>query len=441
MKHLPLYNAIKEYSGSSPARFHMPGHKGFLSPFDVTELSCTDDLQRPSAAIMESEALCAKALSAREAFFLVNGSSAGILAMLFAVGSGKRILLGRNCHKSAINGIALADQEAIPLFPDRNGVYSAEAVDEALEEHPCDAVFLTSPTYRGCVSPINDIAEAAHRHGALLLVDSAHGAHFAFSKNLPPVPSAADMWCVSTHKTLFAMTQTAMLLMGESCPIPAWKVQKALNMFQSTSPSYEMMLSIERSVLEAGDWEKHTERMLAFRSRIKEIPGVTLLCEANNYERDVTRLNIALYGSTGYELGDLLEENNIYPEMADRECVTLITSPEDPDEWYERLFKALNEASSIFRNSENAFVYDEKPVFGEKACSVREAVTGNTETVPLEASVGRICSAAVGCYPPGTAVLFPGERINEEAVSRLISDLNAGAKLFGMTNGFIEVLA
>ena len=237
------------------------------------------------------------------------------------------------------------------------------------------------------------------------------------------------------------MTQTAMLLMGESCPIPAWKVQKALNMFQSTSPSYEMMLSIERSVLEAGDWEKHTERMLAFRSRIKEIPGVTLLCEANNYERDVTRLNIALYGSTGYELGDLLEENNIYPEMADRECVTLITSPEDPDEWYERLFKALNEASSIFRNSENAFVYDEKPVFGEKACSVREAVTGNTETVPLEASVGRICSAAVGCYPPGTAVLFPGERINEEAVSRLISDLNAGAKLFGMTNGFIEVLA
>lgn len=439
MNRLPLHSAISEYAGLDPARFHMPGHKGRLSPLDVTEITGTDDLHAPGDAILESERLCAEAVGAADAFFLVNGSTAGNLAMLFGVGVGKRILLGRNCHKSVINSVALAGQYAVPLFPDENGLYSAEAVAEALEKQPCDAVFITSPTYRGWVSPIDEIAEAAHSHGALLLVDAAHGAHFAFSELLPPVPSAADMWCISTHKTLNALTQTALLLTGKSCPFTRDQVQRALNMFQSTSPSYEFMLSIESSVLRPADWDAHAARVLALRERLEGIEGLKLIGSAERRMADVTRLNIAMSGMNGYEICEALEKCRVYPEMADRECVTLITSPADPGEWYDRLISALR---GLCGSAGNAPAFDKRTVFaGEQVMSVRSAVTGESESVLLSSAEGRICAQAVGCYPPGVAALFPGERIGRDSIAYLIEEAACGASIFGMSYGRILVVS
>lgn len=439
MTYLPLKSALAKYAESSPARFHMPGHKGFLSAFDVTEITGTDNLHEPSGAILESEKLCAKALCAREAFFSVNGSTAANLAMLHLAGRGARILLGRDCHKSAINGIALSEQEVFPLYPSENGAYSAEAVERGLVETGCGAVFITSPTYRGVVSDIGAIADAAHRHGALLLVDAAHGAHFAYSEALPPVPSKADLWCVSAHKTLKALTQTALLLTGESCPFTASEVQRAISLFTSTSPSYELMLSIESAVLEPSDWDAHAKRINDLSNKIKEIKGIGLIAPACA-DHDITRLNIAAAGMTGHALGKYLESRGIFCEMADGECVTLITSPEDPEEWYERLIAALAELDIKGGQIASSRPPVTPELMGRRVISVRDAIMGDAELIELDKCEGRVCAGAVGCYPPGCAILFPGEEICAAAIKRLEWEREKGAVIFGLTGGLVPVI-
>lgn len=441
MQELPLKNAILAYAGKKPARFHMPGHKGRLSPFDVTEVEGTDNLHSPHEAILESEKLCAKMMGARDAFFLVSGSTAGNLSMLMLLGSGKRVLLGRNCHKSVINGIALAGHEAVPLLPDEDGTVSANSVAEALDITPCDAVFITSPSYRGAISPIDEIAKAAHSRGALLFVDSAHGAHFALSEMLPAIPNAADAWCVSCHKTLNAFTQTAVLLTGESCPYTREKVQSTLNMFQSTSPSYPLMLSIESSVLEAPDWDAHIRRILSIRKRIQAIDGAVLLGSDDPSKQDITRLNIGMRGMRGRELERELELRGIVPEMSDSECVTLITTPSDRDGWYCMLKKALAEiASSAKAAKDRPLPPSVQAIPGRSLTSVRSAVTGETELCGISDSIHRICAQAAGCYPPGVAVLFPGEEITKTNAALLLKELSEGAELFGLENGMIRVV-
>ena len=441
MPDLPLYKAIKEYAERNTARFHMPGHKGVLSQTDVTEVSGTDNLHSPSGPILRSEALCAEAMHARSAFFLVNGSTAGNLAMLFLAGCGNNILLGRNCHKSAINGIALADQHAVPLFPDENGVFTAEAVDEALSGQSCSAVFITSPTYSGAVSDIKSIAEAAHKHGALLLVDAAHGAHFGLSSMLPPIPCHADLWCVSTHKTLCALTQSALLLAGESCPFTDNEIRSASGLFQSTSPSYELMLSIERSVLEPMDWEKHLKRILSLRRELEAMEGVCLLGSDAAFLQDLSRLNISVKGMSGRELADEFEKAGLIPEMADHSSVTLITSPCDRPEWYETLMKTVDRLRKSGCGSKipSAGLIPES-LRGEACCSVRSAVISEHVLVDLVESFGHVCAGAVGCYPPGTTVLFPGERITKPAIEFLLSEAASGAELFGVSDGMIPVM-
>ncbi|MBO4384052.1 MAG: aminotransferase class V-fold PLP-dependent enzyme [Clostridia bacterium] len=435
----PLRKAVEAYAGLGSARFHMPGHKGTLDPLDVTEVPGVDNLQHPIAAILESEHMAAGILKAKDAFYLVNGSTVGDLAMLALLGSGKRVLLGRNCHKSVINGLAFADHDAIPLFPDENGVFSPAEIGRLLDETPCDAVFITSPTYRGYVSPIDEIAYVCHKHNALLLVDCAHGAHLAFSDNLPPVPSAADMWVISSHKTLEAMTQTAVLLVGESCPFSRSRIQRVLNMFQSTSPSYPLMLSIEKSVLSHPNWDWHINRIREFLSRLRTIKGVNVYGDRRD-DHDITRINIGLEGVTGYELSRRLESMGIYPEMEDLECVTLITSPSDRGPWYDRVIDALikigpREGRVIYHTN----VIKER-ISGEKVCSVRNAIMGEFERVDYQSSIGRVSAGTVGCYPPGIAILFPGERISERAIGLIDSERYGGADIFGLDDGLVAVV-
>lgn len=439
MEDFPIKKAVKAYSALDTARFHMPGHKGTLDPLDVTEVPGTDNLHSPTYAILESERRAAELLKAKEAFYLVNGSSVANLVMFALLGSGKKVLLGRNCHKSAINGLAFADHEAYPLFPDEKGVFSPHEVALRLDENPCDAVFITSPTYRGYVSPIDEIAYECHKRGTLLFVDCAHGAHLAFSDGFPPVPTAADMWCVSSHKTLAAMTQTALLLAGESCPFSRNRIQRVLNMFQSTSPSYPLMLSIESAVLGHLNWDWHLKRINDVIERLKTVEGVKLF-GIEDPMHDQSRVNIGLEGITGYELGRRLEAMGIYPEMDDLECVTLITGPSDKDEWYERLISAL---SSIPPRKDVAVYHTnviKERICGETVTTVRAAVLGEQETVGLHESLGRVSAHAVGCYPPGIAILFPGERISERAIGLIDSERFGGADIFGLDNGGVVVL-
>ena len=443
--HKPLYNAVSRYAESGPARFHMPGHKGALEPFDVTELTGTDNLSCPRGAIAELEALCAEAFRARDSIISVNGSTACNIAMLLALGQNKRVLTARNCHRSVVNGLALAGHTAYLITPDENGMLSPEDVSEALDKTPCDAVIMTSPTYRGYVCDVKGIAKAAHSHGALLLVDCAHGAHFAFSDSLPEPPTEADMWCVSCHKTLNALNQSAVLNIGFCCDIDKESVRRAMFTVHTTSPSYPLMLSIENAINHAEGWGGHCERIEGIIRRLNAIPSVHAEPPRGVYDRDITRLNISVEGMTGCAVEEALVQRNVHPEMSDMRLVTLITSPNDRDEWYDMLYAALEEIVVKARNAasceESLAPVGIKKGFSPAACPVRDAVFGPKRAAPLEESVGLVCAEAAGVYPPGSAILFPGEAITREAVGLFTQELAAsgGDTSFGLYDGKVMV--
>ncbi|MCH5278734.1 MAG: aminotransferase class V-fold PLP-dependent enzyme [Christensenellaceae bacterium] len=465
-----LIDALKGYADSGPARFHMPGHKGFMSyepfghlaPLDVTELTDTDDLHSPKGVLLGLEKRYASLYGAKASLLLINGSTAGNIAMLMSLGCGKRILLARNCHRSALSGIALAGHDVISIFPsETSGAITPEQVDAVLNKSPADAVFITSPTYCGVCCDVKGIAAATHRHGALLFVDSAHGAHFPFSELLPPAPVDADAWVVSCHKTLNAFTQTAVLHIGQSNPILADEMRRMLSLVQSSSPSYPLMLSLENAIDNIGDWNAHCKRIQLLRNRISAMDGIHLFETGDNSRQDITRLVFGADGITGYELGAFLEGNGIFPEMCDMDNAVLITSPNDPEIWYARLIDALGKlprssscqsvscvylSQSYARTTESAirptgFLAVKNPTnAGKSALSVREAMLGKTELLPLDTAEGRISAQAVGIYPPGVATLFPGEVIEQSAIDILKLNISLGAKLFGTVDGMVSVV-
>lgn len=441
--YLPLRNALDKYSARNAARFHMPGHKGRLSPHDVTEISGTDNLRMPTGAIDELEKNCAEFFGARDCLLLVNGSTVGNLACMLMIGSGKHVLVARNCHCSVLNGIALAGHSVASVYPDKYGIVTSKAVAEVLDSEKeqgrsCAAVVITSPTYYGAVCDIESIARVTHERGILLFVDAAHGAHFGCANELPRTPHHADAWVVSCHKTLNALTQSAVLNLGESCPYSAAKVRAVLNRVQTTSPSYLLMSSVENAVVTAHGWGEHIARILSFRRKLEKLKGIALFDGGKRFDHDVTRLVIMPRGMSGYELGRMLEDRNIFAEMSDISAVVLITSPNDPNEWYDRLYAALSDICLDDNVNRIPILFD-AVVNSKTAADIRTVMLGEKDLLPIEAAEGRICAGAVGAYPPGVATLFPGEIITAEAISLIYDLRRAGAEIFGMMEGMVEV--
>lgn len=432
----PFEKMLQDYANSDAARFHMPGHKGLglegtplsaIQGLDITELSFSDNLHSPESSIKALQYRFAKVYGQAGAYLLVNGSTAGVIAMLLAIGDRKRILVARNCHRSAVNGLMLANHECVPLFA-HDGIVTAEAVGAALEKHNCDAALITSPDYYGRCCDTDKIAEVCHRHSAALLVDAAHGAHFAFSNRLPSVPSKADLWVTSCHKTMCALTQSGVLFMGKDSLVSPSEVKKALSAIQTTSPSYLLMLSLETALNFSDFWEKHIERIQGVRKRLHGIAGIRLY-DGDEVFYDTTRLHIGV--NDGFAAKKLLEDIGIFVEMADTNSLLLITSPFDKDEWYERLLNALSCLTAYNKEACERTIL--VPSSAADAFSVREAFFAETEAVGLDAAEGRICAESTGIYPPGIALLFPGERITAQALKLLGAYLNTEAEFFGLS--------
>ncbi len=287
-----LPRILGDFAQGDVARFHMPGHKGrglgrFLPPeaarCDVTELSMTDNLHAPEGCIADTQLAVARAYGARASFLLVNGSTAALQAMLLSLEPDDRLLLYRDCHRSAISAAALAGVETVletPGFDEAAGLFAmpdADALSAALARTGATAVLITSPNAYGYCADLPALSAAAHAHGALLLVDAAHGAHFPFCDALPPGAAGfADLWGHSQHKTLNALTQAATLHLGD-CRIPPERVQRALSLLQTTSPSYLLMSSIDWAVFMAArdDWRAHIRRCEALRREIGAIAGLS----------------------------------------------------------------------------------------------------------------------------------------------------------------------
>ena len=457
-----LQESLGAYERENPARFHMPGHKGRglagfwrdeLQLWDVTELSNTDNLHAPNGAIAAAQASMAQAYGAKASFFVVNGGTNALQAMILALDETDKLLLARDCHRSAVNGAALRGIQTEYISPRYDeargllGMVTPDDLDRALQETGATAALITTPNMYGFCADVEGLAKAAHKNGALLLIDSAHGAHFPFSDALPRALSGyADLYVHSQHKTMDALTQAASLHLGE-CRITPEQLRRALAMTETTSPSYLLMASLDWSVYMAQrrDWTGQVARCFALEQKIAALEGFLVFREPVGigvYERDQTRVVIDVTGRgyTGYEAQAILEEKHIYLEMADARRLVLITSPNDESIWFEQLLEALS--SMPKRALRSAKTNGEEIRFSSNVqrMGIREATFARTETISLQEAEGCVAAEPIGLYPPGIALVMPGEVIDRRAIDYLAAQEREGGTLFGVRDGKVFVV-
>lgn len=357
---------------------HMPGHKrnpefrGPQNPYfiDVTEVPGTDDLHRADGPIKESMDLCAGVYGVDRAFYLINGSSGGLLAAIHAaVPQRGSVLMSRICHRSIYNGLGLREADCHYIMPERDPSYNItvsikpEDVEVGLKAHPeVSLVIITSPTYEGVISDIKTIAEVCHRHGVPLLVDAAHGAHLPFmadGKGLGKNAgfSYSDIVVTSLHKTLPSPTQTSALLLNGSL-ISSEAIQESLCIFETTSPSYILMAGIDLCVrFLAGEerkpaFEKYEKMLSDFDRRITGTENPRVFCHGEDrvenhpgvFAYDPGKLVVSSIGTgkTGFDIDQsLLKNYKIQIEAPFRDYVIAMTSVMDRPEGIERFAEAI----------------------------------------------------------------------------------------------------
>lgn len=414
----PILDFARRYAETATLRLHMPGHKGKGEPLDITEIDGADSLYEASGIIAESERN-ASGLFGCPTFYSTEGSSQCIRAMLYlaCLQAGKRlkVLAGRNAHKTFLSGAALLDIDVEWLYP-KEGTYLAcrilpAELQQALLTHQPDAVYLTCPDYLGNITLLKTIAALCHKHGALLLVDNAHGAYLKFlPESLHPMDLGADMCCDSAHKTLPVLTGGAYLHVKEGF---ARSVKNALALFGSTSPSYLILQSLDKAnrYLAEGYKEKLASFVLItqqLKARLKE-HGYVLCGE----EPLKITLSTKPYGYEGTAFAAKLRVAGIEPEFADPDFAVLMLTPELTEGEMAQLEQAL---LSIPRK---AAITERPPVLikTEKVLSIRKAILSPCQMLPIKESIGRVLAAAtVGC-PPAVPIVVSGERIDENALT------------------------
>ncbi len=427
----PILDFVRKYENSGTVRLHMPGHKGkrVIGPeaSDLTEIAGADELYRPEGIIRKSEENAAKLFSAAATFYSAEGSSLCIRAMLrLAAFSGRKvpnrkILAGRNVHRSFLSAAALLDLEPDWLYGD--GSYlsclpSPEMVEERLEKEQYAAVYLTSPDYLGNMADIPGIAAVCRRHRVPLLVDNAHGAylHFLKSGSRHPLALGADMCCDSAHKTLPALTGAAYLHIGKNAPA-AWMedAKDSLALFGSTSPSYLILQSLDAvNACLAGDLPERLNRSVSRAAAWKEARQKEGWVFCGDEPLKLT-FNAKAAGHTGQQLAQKLREFGVECEFADPDYCVLMPSAETGEEDWERLTAAFAEIPVGKPKDARPPATGE----GRAVLSLREAVLSVSETVPTEEAAGRILADYyMGC-PPAVPVRMPGEVLDEAAVEAL----------------------
>lgn len=438
-----LYDKLTSYYYEDYYPMHMPGHKrntGLLQmtdPYeiDITEIEGFDNLHQAEGILKQLSERISSLYGAAASYPLINGSTSGILAGISAaVKRRDKILIARNCHKSVYHAVVLMGLEPVYCYPQQieempvNGGISAGDIEEALIKHKDIAlVVVTSPTYEGVVSDIKAVAEVVHRYGAVLLVDEAHGAHLGFHDAFPKsaVSLGADIIIQSLHKTLPAFTQTAVL--HSNLPGLNHKLEKYLNIYQSSSPSYILLSGIDRCVSlleEQGEalFAAYYDKLNNFYSTVKDLRGFKLLSpdltgRYGIYALDPSKLVVSTRNTkyTGHELQTILREKyHIVMEMATPDYVLGMTGICDTQEGFKRLSEALlqldQESGAAGIRDRSRMAYRPEPSRIMLPGEVLESCL--TEQVKLKDSCGRVAAAFVSMYPPGTPIIVPGERID-----------------------------
>lgn len=456
-----LYDFLAEAGAHGRVAFHMPGHMRSASrfdwiapfaPIDFTEIDGLDDLHAPEGILRDAMERAALRFGAERTFFLVGGSTVGVLASVTAVcrRSGRAhptLLLARNCHKSVWHASLLNRASLRFVQPEIHPLgfcldVKPEAVRAAMETggRP-DAVVVTSPTYDGVVSDIAGIAEVCHRAGVPLIVDAAHGAHLGFLDPAVPSPVAcgADLTVMSLHKTLPSLTQTGLLHAREAFTDLA---AECLDLYETSSPSYPLMASIDGCVAAMGDPSLFAQ----WRARIDELrraAGDLFAKPAGVFAFDESKLILSADGLSGPETAALLRrEYNIEPEMVSAKYVLLMTGAGTG----RRHVDALTPFLERFRGRGRRFP-DEPlpaPALPEPAMRMDEAMRRTAEIVPPEEAEGRIAATLVTIYPPGIPLAVPGERIDRRVIEAIRENPAGGGRVLlshGTFEGGLPVLA
>ena len=483
----PLLDALIEYAERGIIRFHMPGHRGgqggsprlreWLGPalaLDITGVLGLDDLHQAEGVLGQAQRLAARAFGADHSFFLVNGTSAGVHAMILTTcRPGDKIIVARNLHKSALAGLLLAGAHPVYVQPEIDPAFGmAMGVDprrvaKTLAAHPdARAVMLASPTYYGITSDIAALAHLAHERGIPLLVDEAHGPHFRFHPELPEpaLDAGADAAAQGIHKILSGLTQASMLHVRGNL-IDVTRLKYVLQILQSTSPSYLLMASLDaaRAQMVAYGrelWEEALYLARMLRHGVQALPGFRTFGreragDPGSHDVDLTKVtvNVTGLGISGPQAEHLLRYRyGIQAEMSDLGNLLFIVSYGNTHQDVQRLLSALRDMASMQDMSVEPSPTPPQPgavpptalpplpPLPPLEVLPREAFSRPSHPVALEESLDRISAETVTCYPPGIPVVCPGERITAPLLDHLLQIRAAGLRLSGPADTSLDTI-
>ena len=448
----PLEKYFQHYNEKNLLPLHMPGHQrkrdmGTALPYayDYTEVEELDNLHAPEGILQEAMNRTAAYYGCSDCFYLVNGSSSGLQAGIFTLlEEGDEVVVARNCHRSVFYALSLRKAKIHFLLPEFwedfscFGSVSLKEVERLLREFPkSKALIFTSPSYEGVVSDVEGIARLCHENGLSLLVDEAHGAHFSPKRGTSFPESAislgADLVVQSPHKTLCSLTQSAWIL-GKGQRYSREKLSFYLSVFQTTSPSYPLMLSLEKAttLLERERealFARWKEVMIGFREKARTLSYFSFLWEKEEacFAMDFTKIFLRALGIPRLRLGKdlarlLREDYGIESEMHSGENLLLMTGPFISEDELDRLFIALKDIERRFGEEKG------KPLRSKLLSSAlyQISIADNTlqiseglkegEELSFHDGEGRICLEYLSLYPPGIPLLFPGEKLTAEKI-------------------------
>ncbi|MCL2051823.1 MAG: aminotransferase class I/II-fold pyridoxal phosphate-dependent enzyme [Lachnospiraceae bacterium] len=474
-----LYGRLLKLSESDLYSFHMPGHKRLWSPkehelyprgfysFDVSEISGFDNLHFPQDILKDAQEKAAAIYHADETFYLINGSTAGILSAVSAIDKTRKLLISRHSHFSVYHAAYLNDIQPVYIYPEYDketglirGITADQVAKKLKEEPDIGTVLITSPTYEGAISDVYGIANTVHEHGALLIVDQAHGAHFGFHPAFPEsaVKQGADIVIHSLHKTLPALTQTALLHVSGN-RVNRRKLKRFLRIYQSSSPSYPLMAGIEACLDFVKDkGEAALGKMLELREgltdRVSQLSQFYILPSSsqnfisfssqesmkpenndccNNADRnfkvnliDPCKIIIVTKTISGKKLAAILREDYLLEmEMAADNYVIAIITMADSLEGIMRLSDALIEIEAKLplareeKRDKFSVPYAQPfapPPAPEIVTTIKEAYDGEAAEVLLADALGKVASEFAFLYPPGIPLIVPGEKLNRDII-------------------------
>ncbi|WP_244835177.1 aminotransferase class I/II-fold pyridoxal phosphate-dependent enzyme [Clostridium sp. BJN0001] len=469
-KKLPLLAEVLKYHDEKNLLLSMPGNKGgrgFLIDkygrkfaenmgfIDITEVDPLDNFQCPKGVIKEAQNLLAKTYNCKKAYFLVNGSSSGNMISIFSAFNEKdHVAIERNCHKSIYNASILrklkvtyidcqVDKDTgIPLPPNENQIFNALKKDKKIK-----GVILTYPSYYGITYDIRSVIKKLKEKEMKVIVDSAHGAHFGLSKNLPDnISDLADYTVLSAHKTLPALTQSAYLAVNDLNS----NVEFYIGSFISTSPSYILMSSLDYAryymdTYAKKDYENLITLMKYWKDKINNETHFNILSKDDlkiygNYDVDLSRYVVVTEkGYSGHKLLKYLREKKIQCEMSFERGVVLIFSPFNDNNDFKKVFNALLEID-INKIKENHSYFDMIYKIHEKKLEPYEVFSSESEFVFYKNAIGKVLKESIVPYPPGIPLVCAGEVLNEADINIIDEYVNNNKDIIGVYDKKVNIL-